>query len=111
MFTFGIFTTHLPYIAFVIFYAGLMIFGGEKSSAENNFNGEDFISKVIAASDGVYNDLSGAEYDADFFSDDIFISARKIYLAGISYTPCTITIPYKETNFQYSWFSRPPPVV
>jgi len=32
MFTFGIFTTHIPYIAFVVFYAYFLIFGVEKAS-------------------------------------------------------------------------------
>lgn len=31
MFSFGIFTTHLPYIAFVVFYAYFLIFGVEKA--------------------------------------------------------------------------------
>lgn len=31
MFSFGIFTTHLPYVAFVVFYAYFLIFGLEKS--------------------------------------------------------------------------------
>lgn len=32
MFTFGIFTTHLPYLAFVFFYVYFLIFGMEKAS-------------------------------------------------------------------------------
>ncbi len=32
MFSFGIFTTHLPYIAMVAFYAYILIFGVEKTS-------------------------------------------------------------------------------
>ncbi|HPF50671.1 MAG TPA: hypothetical protein PK335_03805 [Draconibacterium sp.] len=32
MFTVGIFTTHIPYVAFVVFYAYFLIFGVEKAS-------------------------------------------------------------------------------
>jgi hypothetical protein len=32
MFTFGIFTTHIPYIAFVVFYAYFLIFGVNQAS-------------------------------------------------------------------------------
>jgi hypothetical protein len=33
MFTIGIFTTHLPYIAFVVFYAFFLFFGVNKASS------------------------------------------------------------------------------
>jgi hypothetical protein len=33
MFTIGIFTTHLPYIAFVVFYAFFLLFGVNKASS------------------------------------------------------------------------------
>lgn len=109
MFTFGIFATHLPYIAFVVFYAGLFIFGGEKSTAEDIAGGEGYNSKVIAASDASYHDLPGKDWDVDYFDKNINLSGQKIYLAGITFTPGTIKIPYKESNYHYSWFSRPPP--
>lgn len=32
MFTFGIFTTHIPYLAFVVFYAFFLVFGEKKTS-------------------------------------------------------------------------------
>lgn len=35
MFTVGIFTTHFPYIAFVVFYAYFLIFGVEKASNDD----------------------------------------------------------------------------
>jgi len=34
MFTVGIFTTHIPYIAFVVFYAWFLLFGVEKAASE-----------------------------------------------------------------------------
>jgi hypothetical protein len=35
MFTFGLFTTHFPYLAFVVFYAYFLIFGvGKATSGE-----------------------------------------------------------------------------
>lgn len=50
MFTFGIFTTHIPYIAFVVFYAYFLIFGVEKASkGEIQSPGNTITAEMYAA--------------------------------------------------------------
>lgn len=47
MFTFGIFTTHIPYIAFVVFYAYFLIFGINKaSSGEHSFMDSEIQTQI-----------------------------------------------------------------
>jgi len=52
MFSVGIFTTHIPYIAFVVFYAWILIFGvekasnGELQSSEKKFVTEFNVEKI-----------------------------------------------------------------
>jgi hypothetical protein len=45
MFNFGIFTTHIPYIAIVVFYVYFLFFGGEKISKGSAINNHHFLSE------------------------------------------------------------------
>jgi len=56
MFTVGIFSTHLPYIAFVFFYAFFFLFGIQKASAVE-VNGEASI-KILSVKTDAHTNFS-----------------------------------------------------
>ena len=57
MFSFGIFTTHIPYIAFAVFYAYFLLFGveqvsnGKIQSSENHLLSELQMERYLPATD------------------------------------------------------------
>ena len=53
MFTLGIFTTHLPYIILVVFYAFFWIFGVDKASAGELSPGESLLSVELSATETI----------------------------------------------------------
>lgn len=111
MFTFGIFTTHLPYIAFVFFYAYFLIFGIEKGS-----NGQIQISEKSIT----------VEFHLNSFSEDSF-SNSVCYYHEINYSLPKDSV--EETDIKQKWktnknfakkpeifvgnalFCRPPPAL
>jgi len=66
MFSFGIFSTHIPYVAFVAFYAWFLLFGvdkasrGEFSSAESSFFTELQVENSI-----FINENTASTFDAN----------------------------------------------
>lgn len=110
MFTFGIFTTHLPYIAMVAFYAYFLIFGVNKAA-----NGEIQISdskfKTELQSSRSYADLNDDsnfyyQNDFDFYAHSHF--EESIFKRKIKYQDSFITETL-QTGFYTSHYSRPPP--
>jgi len=112
MFTIGIFSTHLPYIAFVVFYAYFLIFGVEKASngeltiGETQFKSEIQLSKsevnITIDSHYFYHNISGISTPV---YHDPFIFKRKVNYPHI----------YSSENphffYSNSLFNRPPPVM
>jgi hypothetical protein len=84
MFTFGIFTTHIPYIAFVVFYAYFLIFGVEKASkGEIQAPGNTFKTELQAVKIISLNNHSNFHYQAEanlaeHTHSEIFLQKRKI---------------------------------
>ena len=111
MFTFGIFTTHLPYIAFVVFYAGLWIFGNEKAAVDDIGIDEGEYFKVPAA----LGDTHGDNESSFFITDDFCQIKEKSFYDLYSYNPsfgqALYQAPLKEISYRFSWFSRPPPLM
>ncbi len=113
MFTIGIFTTHLPYIAFVVFYAFFLLFGVNKASSgeiqlsENNF--------ILKAPPTEFYENEAADFSsyhsrekADIFSPgaaDFFVFKENIQHAA--FYPENI----RQCYFSQALFSRPPPVL
>ncbi|MFV0593427.1 MAG: hypothetical protein ACK5M7_18790 [Draconibacterium sp.] len=110
MFTFGIFTTHIPYLAFLFFYAYLFLFGVEKAG--------DGTIRVAEKSQSIEFNLN---------------SQHKIYLPDQAYhfdnqnkkeeytlLPQVFEKPHRKGRFKHSLykqdsnqgylFCRPPPV-
>jgi hypothetical protein len=111
MFTVGIFSTHIPYIAFVVFYAYFFISGvnktlsGEIQSGENVLETEWYAQENYLDSDaGAYHyngKISGAfKYD----KPEDFPFTRKI-----NYPEYSDTV-FRGDFYSFSLFCRPPPV-
>jgi len=112
MFSFGIFTTHIPYIAFVVFYAYFIVFGVNKASngklhfVENNNKIElQFSAHSCDDLTHSYFEYSNTNYSLHQTSYRSIILKQKI--------PHPQTFPHvfkSEISFK-SLFSRPPPVL
>ena len=110
MFTVGIFSTHIPYIAFVLFYAYFLVTGvnkavaGEISSGEEMRKTEVFATNTFAKSDidtyHYFCDLSDYDKNNEF---DVLFFKRKI-----KYKEFSVKIS-KEFYFA-SLYNRPPPI-
>ena len=114
MFTIGIFTTHLPYIAFVVFYAFFLLFGVNKASSgeiqcgENNLvlkapTGEE-LNRTDVADFSNYNYHEGV----GIFSpgSNVFFVIKE-HIQHATYNPENI----RHCYFSQALFSRPPPVL
>jgi hypothetical protein len=112
MFTIGIFTTHIPYIAFVMFYAFFLLFGVNKASAgeiqwdEHNIFIESATGKTyVESATGSFSNFH-YQSNADFFSpgtNEFLVFKKK--LQHTSY------FCFKKWNncFHPALFGRPPP--
>lgn len=111
MFTFGIFTTHLPYVAFVVFYAYFLLFGMKNLPVqeENKISQSKLIIQV--QSDRLLSDqISGSCY---YYKTLLDISIKKnlgesIFREKINHQ-CCLDIGYWQDILSTSIFSRPPP--
>lgn len=63
MFLFGIFTSHIPYIAFVLFYAYILVFGVEKATrGELQSEQKTFIAELQVEYHADFNDVQSCSY-------------------------------------------------
>ncbi|MCG6187192.1 hypothetical protein [Maribellus maritimus] len=111
MFTIGIFSTHIPYIAFVLFYAYFFVAGINKAVSGEIPSGEDFHKTEIYASDNFMDqDIDTYHYfckESDFcktFKDEDSLLKRKINYP--EYSLAKIAIEYYLIHF-----NKPPPVL
>ena len=113
MFTIGIFTTHIPYIAFVVFYAFFLLFGVNKASSGEIQRSEkqlvikapsSELTNANAADSGSYHYQQGA----GIFSpgtNEFFIFREKTRQARFN------NENIRHCCFTQALFSRPPPVL
>lgn len=112
MFTFGMFTSHIPYIALVAFYAYFVLFGMEKASkGEILSESRNTFIYEIQVSDSFNEISSGCFYyhSEDLFAEqskfENFVFKRKLSRIGF------------DDNLHYRFIivpstaNRPPPVV
>ena len=108
MFSVGIFTTHIPYIAFVVFYAWILIFGVEKASnGEIQTSDKKFVTEFRVEKINVSN---GANY---FYNQTDFENVTNFLV--FHFKP---KIKHKSRVFAFfhhcecvsSLSNRPPPV-
>ena len=110
MFTFGIFTTHFPYIAFVVFYAWFLLFGIGKAVSGEIETGEKYC-KTEWVAEKHYNssDLNSNNFrdnnPGDFKSailEQFYFKRKLIYPE--------FTLPAHLPDYYCSsHFCRPPP--
>ncbi len=110
MFTVGIFTTHLPYVAFVVFYAFFFLLGfnapAQEEVLKNDNSFEIELQTSVSYADGNtvsdYHYQSGCD-NAALFSFEERLLNKKLIHNGWQFT----------THWQYllcaTLFSRPPP--
>jgi len=112
MFTVGIFSTHLPYLAFVFFYAWFMLFGVQKAS-----NGE--LSAVekscLTETHSIHQTNTVLThqnfYYTDFYSAFIPKFRRKYEVKQKIKHGCYILTRLHAGCCSFSQFNRPPPVM
>jgi len=112
MFTFGLFTTHFPYLAFVVFYAYFLIFGvgkaasGEIESDEKYFQTEWFVESQNNP------EVADFHFSNDFdFSEFLFAGPGNFLSAKKSDFPQTAGQKFRHGWYCSSLFCRPPPLV
>lgn len=112
MFTVGIFTTHLPYIALVVFYAFFWVFGINKATACEIDSGETVFTAKISVYEVIPHLSETAFFDKKAAADHCFIPPDNSY-----YTSAIQKIIHKgyylfeyfPDNFYHVLLSRPPP--
>jgi hypothetical protein len=113
MFTIGIFSTHLPYIAFVVFYAFFLLFGVNKASSGEIEWGENNLVLKVPAGESIGSDSAESlnyhyHQGAGIFSPGTNEhSAFTETIQHTSYPPENI----RKWYFSQALFSRPPPVL
>ncbi|SHF78988.1 hypothetical protein SAMN05444274_10949 [Mariniphaga anaerophila] len=113
MFTIGIFTTHIPYIAFAVFYAFFLLFGVNKASSGEIDWGENNIVFKAQAVD-IFSEADTANFSnfhysqgAGLFSPGTCFFADKKNISYTSFFPENI----RKCYYSQALFNRPPPVL
>lgn len=110
MFTVGIFSTHLPYLAFVFFYAWFMLFGVQKASNGEPTTVEKSCFTEIHSLHQTNTNLTHQNFHyTDFYSAHIRKSKRKIQLKQKIKYGCSLLTRFKPGCCSISLFNRPPP--
>jgi hypothetical protein len=110
MFTVGIFTTHIPYIAFVVFYAFFFLFGVNTSGKEE-IQVSDSKFKIEYQSN---NSFADSDADSNFhYQTDFDFSAhtnfeKSLFKQKLNHQCAFITVHWNYCSSN-SLFSRPPP--
>jgi len=111
MFTVGFFSTHLPYLAFVLFYAVFFFIGIEKASADEYGEGEQIFPKEISLTMDFQRDVDSN----DFYEYNAYQKENINVLLFPVYWKITLKysefISIKSAVYLSSYFSRPPPAV
>ena|SRR6056297_665717 len=112
MFNFGIFSTHLPYLAFVFFYAFFFLIGIPKASAGDFSEGEIIKKQEIpAVAHFRFSEKKAVNGPGDLFFNQNKAPAFAVAVPG----PLKLLIPClkktRQNEFFFTRFSRPPPGV
>lgn len=110
MFTFGIFTTHIPYLAFVVFYAYFFLFGVNKATTGEIQLGESQHKIEIYANINFQSSANHAFHfekasEANFQNSEI---QHALFIQKIAF-PVFRKSEYLQKCFCPTLFSRPPP--
>ena len=108
MFTFGIFTTHIPYIAFVVFYAYFLFFGINKaSSGEQSFMDSEIQTQICHHAHSYEFIEDNVQLQA--FGDFILSDFKDILFKRTVFQPKTHVNKFLSSDIYAVIFCRPPP--
>lgn len=113
MFTFGIFTTHLPYVALVVFYAYFLLFGMNNSTAQEENKVSDSKFRIdLQTSKSLSDSDSGTcyYYLADFDLSKQADFEESIFRRKLDHQ-CSQLLGNWQYIFSSNLFSRPPPTI
>lgn len=110
MFLFGIFTSHIPYIAFVVFYAYILFFGVEKAT-----RGELQSEQQLFITEWQVDHQPGLN-EVNFYSGDPAVSNHKSshfepFIFKQKLKPPKKLSVIRQANFYSSFSNRPPPAI
>lgn len=110
MFTVGIFSTHIPYIVFVFFYALFFLFSGQRTFTHEIEKEERIISCHLMTDTGSPEAgfekaarESGFNFPAFSERNELFLTVQKKLL------PFPLSEQLETASHSFSYFSRPPP--
>ncbi len=109
MFTFGLFSTHIPYLAFVLFYAVFFFFGVEQTSAGGYEEGEQIVPKEISIAMDYKQHVDNDEYYGNDAYQKEKISMLFFFYCRQGKIIYPENISLKSSVYLFSYFSRPPP--
>lgn len=112
MFTFGIFTTHLPYVAFAVFYAYFLLFGVNKAVSGEIENGEKLCKTEWTARNHFNKEDVKAFHYSDFHCDEIQNQRHSVFEAKPGIIPLEFQASFFISEKYFTQlFCRPPPAV
>lgn len=110
MFTVGIFSTHLPYLAFVFFYAFFFLFGipkatsGELTSSENILQSEThLVQNIVYSGDDDFSKNQDSHFHF-YHSSNFELAPREKPRIPVLHRE-----KVKQSDFCFARFCRPPP--
>jgi hypothetical protein len=110
MFTVGIFTTHIPYIAFVVFYAFFFLFG-VNTPPENDIKISDSKFKIELQTSQSFADanaISNYHYQTDFDFSKHNSFENSLFKRKINHQ-CSLKTLHWQYFYNSSLSNRPPP--
>lgn len=109
MFLFGIFTSHIPYIAFVVFYAYILLFGVEKATrGELQSEQKTFFTELQVEYQTHANEIQNCTYA---FGPDYRNSAQfEPFIFKRKLKPLIHpSVSVHQADFYSTFSNRPPP--
>lgn len=111
MFTFGIFSSYIPYAAIAIFYIWYLCFGVSNVAPNENETEEKIYESEILQQTSPNQNHSKTYHYSDYICNKNKSSLHEItYNQSIISWPECIPPDIKTANYGYKLFCRPPPV-
>lgn len=112
MFTFGIFTTHLPYVAFMAFYAYFLLFGVNKAVSGEIETHEKFCKTQWIVQKHFNKDDVKAFHYSDFNCDEIQNQRHSVFETKPGIIPPEFqALFFISEKYTTQLFCRPPPTI
>lgn len=112
MFTFGILSSHLPYVAFVAVYLFYLLMPSQFKQLDDSAVLADNEKCIQLTSDTVsqHTDSASSYFYADNVAETLSVSTNLPLIPGIKICFCCHDIHHPDFKLFHSLFSRPPPI-